>query len=365
MGGGWSGALPEFRNLRWIEITEDEFKLHRPIRLTKTGKRTYLDISCAAEYSSFKPGEVWLDTDGKPIQAHACGVMFYDGVYYLYGQNMDGPTKTDRCKRVDVIGVSCYSSKDLYNWKNEGIVLKAVEDDPNHDLHPSKVLERPKVVYNAKTKKFVMWMHIDSKYYKAAKAGVAVADSPTGPFKYIESVNPEGQDSRDQTLFVDDDGKAYHIFSSEGNKTTYISLMSDDYLKHTGKYVKVFKDRFMEAAAICKRNGKYYFFASGCTSWAPNAARSAVADSIWGPWKELGNPCAGADKEKTFFSQSTFILPVADKEDAYIFVADRWNMFDLSDSRYVWLPIDFHDGKPEINWLKEWDLSFFQGTLKH
>lgn len=39
VGKGWQGALPEFRNLRWIEIAADEFKLHRPNRLIKTGKR--------------------------------------------------------------------------------------------------------------------------------------------------------------------------------------------------------------------------------------------------------------------------------------------------------------------------------------
>ena len=48
-----------------------------------------------------------------------------------------------------------------------GIVLPAVKDDPNHDLHPSKVLERPKVVYNKKTGKFVMWAHVESADYRS------------------------------------------------------------------------------------------------------------------------------------------------------------------------------------------------------
>ena len=69
---------------------------------------------------------------------------------------------TWECYRTDVTGVSCYSSKDLLNWKFEGIVLPAVKDDEKHDLHPSKVLERPKVIYNEKTKKFVMWAHVES-----------------------------------------------------------------------------------------------------------------------------------------------------------------------------------------------------------
>ncbi|MBN1516888.1 family 43 glycosylhydrolase [Candidatus Sumerlaeota bacterium] len=331
---------------------------------------------------SIKSGEQWLDTEGVFIQAHGGGILYHEGVYYWYGENKDYP-QNFREKRINVIGISCYSSTDLCNWKNEGLVLSAVPDDPDHDLHPSKVLERPKVEYNEKTGKFVMWMHIDAHRYRYAAAGVAVADSPTGPFTYIESVNPEGQDSRDQTLFKDDDGKAYRIYSSEDNMTTYISLLSDDYLKHTGEYARAFENRMMEAQAVCKRGGKYYMFASGCSGWAPNTARCAVADSIMGPWKELGNPCLGEGMERTFESQSAFILPVAGQSDAFIFMADRWNPKNLGDSRYIWLPIEFHERRiaagpgfreydpdpddpraetlvvPEIRWRDEWDLSFF------
>ncbi len=152
----------------------------------------------AADAPAFRPGEVWLDTGGKAINAHGGGMMFYKGVYYWYGENKEGrtwvpeSTKAWEGSRVDVTGVRCYSSRDLLRWKDEGLVLRAVPDDPAHDLHPSKVCERPKVVFNARTKKFVMWMHMDSENYKAARAGVAVADSPTGPFRYIESVRPEG-----------------------------------------------------------------------------------------------------------------------------------------------------------------------------
>ena len=106
----------------------------------------------------------------------------------------------------------------------------AVKDDPNHDLHPSKVLERPKVIYNRKTGKFVMWAHVESADYSKACAGVAVSDSPAGPFTYLGSFRPNDAMSRDQTVFVDDDGRAYQFYSSENNATMYISLLTDDYL---------------------------------------------------------------------------------------------------------------------------------------
>lgn len=291
----------------------------------------------------------WKDTEGKFIQAHGAGVMFHEGLYYMYGQNMDGPTKPGGCgARVDVIGVACYSSPDLVRWKNLGLVLKAQPETTSHDLHPSHILERPKVVFNQKTGKFVMWMHIDSWDYSAARAGVAVSDSPTGPFHYLASMRPNGLESRDMTLFKDDDETVYLIHSTDGNKTTAISELTDDYLMPTGRVKKVFTDRSMEAATLFKHEGKYYFIASGCTGWWPNAARSAVADSIWGPWKELGNPAMGSNCESTFSSQGTFVLPVRGGKDGFIFMADRWNLKDLGNSGYLWLPIRFEGEKPVI-----------------
>jgi beta-xylosidase len=311
----------------------------------------------------FRPGEVWLDTVGKPINAHGGGMLYHEGMYYWYGENKDGrtwlpeSTKAWEGYRVDVTGIRCYSSKDLLRWQDEGLVLKAVPGDAAHDLHPSKVGERPKVVFNPRTKKFVMWLHIDSEDYKAARAGVAVADHPTGPFTYLESVRPEGQDSRDQTLFQDDDGKAYRIYSSENNDTTYISLLTDDYLKHSGKFARVFEKRRMEAPVLFKHAGKYWFMASGCTGWDPNPARSAVADSIWGPWKELGNPCRGEGAAGTFGGQSTFVFPVAGLTNAFVFMADRWNKTNLVDSRYLWLPMQFTNNQPIVASAPSWELS--------
>ena len=124
----------------------------------------------------------------------------------------------------------------------------------------------------------------------------------------------------------------------------------------------------MEAPTFFQHNGRYYFIGSGCTAWDPNEARSAVSNSIWGPWIELGNPCRGNDANTTFQSQSTYVLPLLnnDKNDGgvgeggnpqFMFAADRWNAKNLSDSRYVWLPIRFDDEEPVIEWRDEWDFS--------
>ena len=314
------------------------------------------------EINQIKPGELWLDTSGRPINAHGGGMLFFHGTYYWYGEDKTGRCWMPECNkswdgyRVDFTGIHCYSSQDLLHWKDDGLVLKAVVDDPTSDLHSSGVCERPKVVFNAQTRKFVMWMHVDSTCYDAARAGVAVADQPTGPFTYLGSVKPEGQDSRDQTLFLDKDGKAYRIYASETNHATYISLLAEDYLKHSGKFIRIFVNDPMEAPAVFKHGGKYWLIGSHVTGWDPNPARAAVADAIWGPWTDLGNPCSGPGATNTFGAQSTYVFQVADHPDDFIFMADRWNKTNLPDSRYVWLPLHFTKQGIEVRWQDLWQL---------
>jgi len=144
--------------------------------------------------------------------------------------------------------------------------------------------------------------------------------------------------------------------------TVHVTELSDDYLSTKGNYTRIFIDRYMEAPAVFKKDGAYYFIGSGCTAWQPNAARSAVSyTSILGPWIELGNPARGLDANTTFHSQSTYVLPVAcdgdSSSDRFIFIADRWNEKNLSDSRYVWLPISFEEERPTIHWHDEWSPS--------
>lgn len=163
-----------------------------------------------------------------------------------------------------------------------------------------------------------------------------------------------GQMARDMTLFLDDDGTAYHVFASEENETLHIAELDETFTRHTGRFARVFPGGHREAPALFKRGGRYHLITSGCTGWAPNAAEHAVADSIWGPWSVTGNPCDGEGTATTFQSQSTFVLPVPGREDAYVFLADRWNPKDLADSRYVWLPLRFDDGSAVLR-FDAWD----------
>ncbi|GAA4317488.1 glycoside hydrolase family 43 protein [Mucilaginibacter gynuensis] len=339
--------------------------------------------------SEFKPGAVWYDKKGVAINAHGGGILYKNGLYYWFGEHkVEGSAGN-----TSMVGVHCYSSADLYNWKDEGIAL-AMSDDPQSDIVKGCVLERPKVVYNKKTKKYVMWFHLElkGKGYSAARAAVAVSDKVTGPYQFIKSYRPNagkmpfypqgtpeaekvncaavadndkffcrdlegGQMARDMTIFVDDDGKAYHVFSSEENYTLHVAELTADYTGHTGKYSRVFIGKQTEAPALFKRNGIYYMIGSGCTGWAPNAARWFTAKSIFGPWEYHGNPCEGPKKEITFGGQSTHVLPIAGKKDAFIFMADKWVPDNAIDGRYLWLPITFKGDDISIVWKDSWRLN--------
>lgn len=313
--------------------------------------------------SAFHPGQLWLDTAGQPINAHGGGLLHHADTYYWYGEaRPQGPAALNA-----QLGFSCYTSKDLLHWQNAGIVLSVVRDDPAHPLTPGCKMERPKVVYNSRTGKFVMWWHHDLKGcgHDRALAGVAVADAPTGPFRYLNVLRPNACMFRDCTVFQDDDGSTHLVFASDDNANLIFCRLTDDYLQPTPKYIRTFHGRYMEAPCVFKHHGLYYLIASDCTSWYPNEARSAVAPCLCGPWRELGNPCLGAGAETTFGAQSTFVLPVAGQPGAFIFMADQWRPSDLADSRYVWLPLVFRQPpnpfppRPHAIWHDKWDLSLF------
>ena len=360
-----------------------------------------LAASCSPHYSDapIRSMEIWPDQDGVHINAHGGGILYHGNTFYWFGE-----FKSEDSNDA-LVGVTCYSSKDLVHWKNEGVAL-SVQDDPASEITRGCIMERPKVLYNKATGKFVMWFHLEIKGqgYTAARAGVAVSDNVTGPYTYLHServnpgiypanmsqqeidemnaLNPEdyprrspqfmdgikkglyfkndfqvGQMARDQTLYLDDDGKAYHIFSSEDNFTLHIAELSDDFTTHSGRYARVIPGGNNEAPAIFKKDGVYWMITSGCTGWAPNAARLFSATDIFGPWTQYPNPCTGEDAELTYHGQSTFILPVPGKKDAFLFMADNWRPDHPIDGRYIWLPIQFReDGTPFLEFIPEWNI---------
>lgn len=323
--------------------------------------------------TEFRPGEVWLDSSGNPIQAHGGGILVQSNVFFWYGE--------DRA-RDNRGAVACYASTNLGDWKRESVAL-ARDALPRVD-GVGTFVERPKVVFNPRTSKYVMWMHLEQRGYHFAQAGIATSDSPVGPFSFLHALRPItnnfdfnandpnrqqefGGTVRDLNLFVDDDGRAYVFYSSEDNWTMYVVRLNESFtgpetpVIENKTWARIFVRRMREAPAPFKHNGRYYVITSGCTGWKPNEAEYAVAENLLGPWQAKGNPCVGSEAKTTFGAQSTFVLPMPGRTGQFIFMADRWNPQMLSDSRYVWLPFALKaDGSFTIEWREEWDSRVFE-----
>ena len=314
-------------------------------------------LGAAARQGEIRPGELWRDTAGHVINAHGGGVMFDRGVYWWYGEHKVYGVQGNRAH----VGVHAYSSTDLVNWDDRGIAL-AVADGDDSEIAPGCVMERPKVIRCAKTGKYAMFFHLELKGqgYKAARVGIAVADRPEGPFKFLRSLRPNGAMSRDMTLFVDDDGKAYHVFASEDNATTHIDELTEDCLDYTGKSWSMAVGESTEAQCVVRQNGRYWLIGSGCTGWKPNRARLYRAEKLEGPWERVGNPCRGIDPASglgpniTWGAQSTYLLPVAGRPGEVIAMFDVWNPKNHEESRYVWLPVTFEGDRLWIDWRASW-----------
>ena len=377
-------------------------------------------------------GDIMYDNNGTEIQAHGGQVQKIGDTWYWYGED-----KTNGYRPVE--GVHCYSSTDLYNWKDEGLALDAIDvpdehygddsyvdltifetdeelkalygdyagqpsDDPAYETKLEEVywnlaedrcvMERPKVLYNESTGQYVMWWHCDGRTptntadYGKARAGVAVADNPAGPFKFVgayllasdpdrtdHGFDSEGGHVRDMNVFKDDDGTAYVLYSSEGNEVMYIARLNDSYTGLAkdnedmvlGEDFAIISTDSREAPAMFKYNGMYYLITSGCTGWAPNQAQYAVAEDPLGPWTRMCNPCIGDTNNNTFSTQSTCVIPVDPENGKYIYMGDRWTDDGVSNSlsahpRYVWLPIEFGpDNTIMIKDYSDWTLDELEG----
>ena len=347
-------------------------------------------------YSSIRPGQVWLDTNGNRIQAHGGSVLYIDGVFYWYGENKE---KTTLGSGIWHWGVRCYSSTDMYNWKDEGIIIEPRPDEPDSLLHPSNsLMDRPHIIYNRDTGKYVCWIKC-MQHSGAQVEGVLTADHILGPYTMVQHrLKPLGMNAGDFDLVVAPDGKAYYYFERVHTELICADL-TDDYTHVTGYYSTHFplkRPPFVrEAPAYFFRDGYHYLFTSGTTAYFPNPSEVAMADTYHGPWTVLGNPHTDDRSNTSYNSQITSVFKHPLKEDLYIALADRWipdfperfgerfasgqlqrdveahsinpcgappvdAMPTTSKADYVWLPVRFDGKRPYIDWLDEWKIEDYK-----
>jgi hypothetical protein len=333
-------------------------------------------------YSTVPVGKTWLDTEGSPIQAHGGSVLKQKGtngqtVYYWVGED-----KTHNGASFN--GVNLYKSTDLMNWTYVNTIL--APDFSNPALSNCKI-ERPKLIYNAKTHQYVLWGHWeDQSNYISSQVCVATSSSVDGPYKFLghwrpgadaghrdwrvatdgsnrttsfdngtviqnysyDDTNIWGTGSRDFTIFQDGN-KAYLVSAEDGNTMRIYELNSDftDVDKNAMNSYELQVNAKREAATLVKSGQYYFMISSNQTGWYPNQARYAYTKNLSNPdgwhFKKEGNaqmPANYLGNNTTFYSQATNVITVnGTKQTSYIYVGDHWNTKQLGNSSYVWLPL--------------------------
>jgi len=258
------------------------------------------------------------------------------------------------------------------------------------------MMDRPHIIYNKKTGKFVCWLKI-MRRNGAQASTILVADALTGPYSIVRTdFLPLGMSAGDFDLATGEDGKAYYFFERVHSETICAEL-TEDYTNVNGVCSHHFPHPHppyvREAAAHFVRGGKHYLLTSGTTGYLPNPSEAAVSAHWHGPYTVLGNPHMGDKSRTSFHSQISSVFRVPGKRDLYIACADRWRpdlmelryedyarayeiVFDPAatevDQRtalasipgdlqantsladYVWLPILWEGDMPRIAWRESW-----------
>ncbi|MBR1465456.1 MAG: family 43 glycosylhydrolase [Bacteroidaceae bacterium] len=351
-------------------------------------------------YSSIRPGELWLDTSGKPIQAHGFQIFADDdGTFYWYGENKEF---TKEGSNVWTWGIRAYRSTDFYNWEDLGLIIPPDTVNPLSPLHFSQTLDRPHILHNKKTGKWVCWIKsMDTDGFFV----VLQADRFEGPYSYVKSFKPEGFGVGDFDLYVNQQSGQGYVWFERPHWEMICAELTDDYLGTNGKFSEHFvgiRPPFTrEAPAHFLRNGQHYMFTSGTTGYVPNPSLVCTFQDYHAEYTNLGSPHVNDLYEDSFGSQITSVINIPGT-DLYVALADRWlpnlwmtdvpkrtlvnkekaylnhqpferdfrtpvvkdktsvkrSKWDATDNaRYVFLPIDFDEsGKPSLKWRDEWTI---------
>ncbi len=300
------------------------------------------------------PGGDWYDTSGNHVDATEGGIIQVGGLYYLWGMDRSQNNAT-------FIGVNLYSSPDLKNWTFVNTILSS---SSNALLGGGATIERAKILYNASTNQYVMWMHYeDHNAYNVAEVAYATCSTIGGNYTFQNHFQPMGIDSRDMDVYQDTDGSAYLLCSTNGNQNitifkldpTYTSVASEVF---TGAASNGFS---CEGHAIIKTGGYYFWITSLCSGWAFNDNHYYYATSLAGPWTAGGDIAPAGDE--TYESQVCWAMPItASGQTSFIYMGDRWSVSNFSMSRMVMLPIQVTGTSLKVPWYDQWDIDASTGA---
>lgn len=308
--------------------------------LGSTSEDVVFDIE-SITFTLGKPANLEYNTDGITETAKEIGfnnpiaaqrfmadpyAIEYNGTVYVYGSNDSNQMRIGEDGKIPanngyeyINTLNCYSSKDMVNWTDEGIIPVSGKKGP---ASWAKNSWAPAVAYkniDGKDKFFIYFAD------NGSGIGVLEGDSPTGPFhdpigkQLISRNTPNCSGSQvpwlfDPAVLVDDDGQGYLYFGGIGEsadrehpKCIRVVKLGADMISLDGDPVEIDAPAPFEDSGINKINGKYYYsyctnFSSTPTTKELGAASIAymVSDNPMGPWSEakcvLKNPGAYFNK---------------------------------------------------------------------
>lgn len=345
-----------------------------------------------------RPGEVWLDTKGEPIQAHGASVYYENGKYYWYGEDK---SHTRKKGKIWTWGIKCYASKDLINWEDLGHIIEPVLENKGSIFHPNRRMDRPHIIWNAKTGKYVLWL----KYSDKAHFAILTADTLLGPYRIKDPFfQPYGRKAGDFDLAVDTQTGTGYLYVELDHKEVVVCKLTEDYTSVTQEQAVIYTGLnpplSREGVTHFVHHNKHYILTSGMIGYVPNPSEVAVADDFMGPFTVLGNPHVNDDSSASFNSQASCAFRI-EGTDQIIVMADRWvpeyvmtkerydsfvraissrydrrvkasfkdmvtmlrspmmGSADTSIANYVWLPVEWDGNMPQIRWRDTWNLEDF------
>lgn len=301
------------------------------------------------EWTTITNGNLWITADGDTVQAHAPGFLKIKDTWYMVGEDRSREWRPD---------VNLYSSRDLQNWSFEKKIIANGVTSP--DLGSTRMIERAKLLYNKKTKRYVVWCHWESSNYGASEAACFSSDRIDGTYRLEWSGRPLGIKSRDCNVFVDTDGTAYFISTTEENQHLGLFRLSDDYLSIV-EHTQLFPWQRREAPAIVKLDQKYFMFSSACTGWAPNQCKLSWSHDLKTGWSTLEN----IGDDKAFRTQPAAILEIkGSKDTTYLYVGDRWKDPNLAQSKTIIFPITFTNTSCKFQYIDRFEINFKTGEWR-
>ncbi|MBN2035452.1 MAG: family 43 glycosylhydrolase [Chitinispirillaceae bacterium] len=299
----------------------------------------------------------WKDTDGNPMYVQRGGTLKIGDTWYMYGSIYGSATTyyntwTGSNARTPSGSASCYTSKDLVNWKFEGAVFRY-----------GGWFCGPNVAYNQNTKKYVLIAQANNSVV------FATADKPTGPFTqhHVETPSPMANNGTgDATTFIDEDETPYIICSSmSGRSHMYvIPLRKSDYLA-CERTVEIFSGAGREGNCMFKYKGRYYAASGDLHGWNTSHCYYISSDNILGPYnREAIMINSGLDYAHV--TQSGFFITVNGTEDTtVIYCGDRWcNNTGNGIGYNQWCPITVEGTTCTFNSLSNWSIDAVKGTWK-